>query len=238
VVIVCVVCVLFYSYLRHGPSSCLGFPKRSSHLDTFASIGNAFGILSALFSGLAFSGLIVTVWLQKEQIQSTLKGLEASANQQTLSSLQTRVGELISERVLPGTDIRRYPQNTAELKVLSQSLRDGTEEERDFLAAIGGIVTPKIISVSDAFRRKFVFSTLESFFTRVPADQAETLNGLLLAQLHDEAMRSLILQALADQDAELLRTYSKLKMNVAVLNEFPALCHELERRFGFRNVGV
>ena len=235
VLIVCIICVLFYSYLRHGLPGFLGLPKQPHRLAIFADAGNAFGILSALFAGLAFSGLLVTVWLQKEQIRSTLKGLEVAANHQTLASLQVRVGELISDWVIRTTNIRSYSNERALLIVLSERLRDGAENERDFLAAVGGVVNPQIIAVSDAFRRKFVFSALESFFARVPQDQVETLKGLLLAQLHDEAVRSLILQALADQDAGLLKTYSKLGINVAVLNEFPALCYELERRFGIRN---
>jgi len=79
-------------------------------------------------------------------------------------------------------------------------------------------------------------SALETFFARVPPVQAETLRGLLLAQINDEAMRSLILQALAHQDESLLKIYVHLGLNVAVLNEFQDdLCPELAKRFGLRN---
>ena len=159
-----------------------------------------------------------------------------AANQQTLASLQTRVGELISNDVIPKTDIRRNPAIAQGVHISMRTLKDGPESNKEFLKCIGVLLNSTVISVSDAFRRKFVFSTLESLFARVPPDQGETLKGLLLAQLHDEAVRSLILQALADQDDVLLKTYANLGLNVAVLNEFQNdLCPELARRFQFRN---
>jgi hypothetical protein len=109
--------------------------------------------------------------------------------------------------------------------------------DTQFLALLGQHLTPEDVSVADSFRRRFVFSTLDSFFSGIQdKGRTKTLQRLLLAQLHDEALRSLILQAITDRGVELLKLYGKLGLNSAVLNEFQDdLCPELAKRFGLKN---
>jgi hypothetical protein len=235
VAIVICSCALFYLLLANW-QCWLPIPNDVDRLATLASLATAFGMLNTVFTGLAFAGLVVTVLLQKEQIKSTLDGLQTSADYQTLASLQVRVGELIGEEnVITKTDIRHKPEIEQGIHVVMASLPSPLTDAQ-FLELLGQHLTPASVSVADSFRRRLVFSTLDSFFSSIQDKQrAKTLQGLLLAQLHDEALRSLILQAIADRDAELLKLYGKLGLNAAVLNEFQDdLCPELATRFGLK----
>jgi hypothetical protein len=228
-----------YLLLANPLPDWLPIPKDANRLSTLASVATAFGLLNTLFTGLAFAGLVTTILLQRHQIESTLDGLRSSADYQTLASLQVRVGEVIADPVIAKTDIRSKPFIEAGVHTV-MATRPLPSDNAGLLGVLGVYLLPSHISVSDAFRRRFVFSTLESFFLGIADDERRrTLKNLLLAQLHDEAMRSLILQALADRDEELLALYARLGLNVAVLNEFQDdLCPKLATSFGFRNEDI
>jgi hypothetical protein len=64
-------------------------------LTTRAEIGEAFGMLAALFSGLAFAGVIFTIWLQRKELK--LQRLELKLTRQELE--QTAVAQKETARL-------------------------------------------------------------------------------------------------------------------------------------------
>lgn len=64
---------LFY-WLHHG-----GFP---SNIDKAGQFGDSFGPLTSLFTGLAFGGLIVSLILQRRELQASLRELRHSVEAQ------------------------------------------------------------------------------------------------------------------------------------------------------------
>ena len=51
------------------------WPIQELSVDKAGVFGDSFGVLNALFSGLAFAGVIITMLLQKEQLELQLKEL-------------------------------------------------------------------------------------------------------------------------------------------------------------------
>src|SRR5271166_986871 len=80
--------------LPENGSVCAARPTTGSHLEqrrlqTIAQVGEAMAITGVLFSGLGFVALIATVWLQRQQIQAAIRGMEEStqAQQDNLKTL-------------------------------------------------------------------------------------------------------------------------------------------------------
>jgi hypothetical protein len=88
-VFVVVVWIISYSYFRHPFKN--GQPLEN-RIATNAAVGEAMAITSVLFSGLGFVALIATVWLQREQIQAAIQGMEDStkAQQENLKTLRAQ----------------------------------------------------------------------------------------------------------------------------------------------------
>jgi hypothetical protein len=86
---VIVVWIISYSYFRHPFKN--GQPLEN-RIATNAAVGEAMAITSVLFSGLGFVALIATVWLQREQIQAAIQGMEDStkAQQENLKTLRAQ----------------------------------------------------------------------------------------------------------------------------------------------------
>ena len=53
----------------------------------------------------------------------------------------------------------------------------------------------------------------------------------LLAQIHDESARMLIIKALAERDGETLKIFGRIGISFDVLNEVQDLADELKRRY-------
>jgi hypothetical protein len=85
---------------------------------------------------------------------------------------------------------------------------------------------------NDRFRRVSLFRGLERLLSSCDEFQKEMFKDALAAQIHDEAAKMIIIESLAEADAETLKIYGRLGINFAVLNEFPRLSTELSRRFG------
>jgi hypothetical protein len=180
-------------------------------------IGSAFAILGTYFSGLAFIALIATLLVQKEQVESTLRTMEANSSFQTLASFQVRVAELIGKSDKNILD--DFSNVQVEIKAHMMASRS-IQANDNLLHSLSDIFVASQFPESDAFRRHFLFSALHSFLANAPRDQRQTLENLLLAQVHDNGMRLLIFQAIATRDEPLLRIYANLGFNAAVLNEF------------------
>lgn len=62
-----------------GACSILFLAKCTSlTLDDFASLGDGLGAINTLFSGLAFATLVVTMWMQREELKLQRKEMEAT----------------------------------------------------------------------------------------------------------------------------------------------------------------
>jgi hypothetical protein len=205
-------------------------PRKTPELDALANLGNGFQIIGALFAAFAFVGLIATVYFQSKQVEATLKSLEASANQQLFDTLQLRLEQAIP-MTLPGTfKLYNTPGYLQAFRISARENKGHAETNAEYLSFVGGSLS-QYVSVPDKFRRKNLFQAIESLFSRVTPDQATLFRRSLLAQIYDEAARSLILVAIADKDEELLTIYARLGINFGVLNEIPDLASEVKKRF-------
>jgi len=70
--VACTVVVLFFCFiffLRYWSQSLGGF----ENVDKTGKVGDSFGALTSLFTGLAFGGVVVSLWLQGRQLQTMLE---------------------------------------------------------------------------------------------------------------------------------------------------------------------
>jgi Putative phage abortive infection protein len=58
-----------------------------SDIQKLGSLGDSFGLLTSLFTGLAFAGLLVTLQLQRQDLEKTHEELEATRKQMEFSRL-------------------------------------------------------------------------------------------------------------------------------------------------------
>lgn len=63
------------------------WPISGWSLDRAGAFGDSFGVLTSIFTGLAFMGLMSTVFLQREELQLNRKELEETRNELKLQSL-------------------------------------------------------------------------------------------------------------------------------------------------------
>jgi hypothetical protein len=86
---VIVVWIISYSYFRHPFKNGQPLEYRVA---THAAVGEAMTITSVLFSGLGFVALIVTVWLQRTQVEAAIRSMEEStkAQQENLKTLRAQ----------------------------------------------------------------------------------------------------------------------------------------------------
>ncbi|MBY7786906.1 hypothetical protein KW410_12040 [Vibrio fluvialis] len=63
------VVLIIFGYL--GILLCLTQPITSYSMSSAAILGDSFGIVNALFSGLAFAGLIITILIQREELNES-----------------------------------------------------------------------------------------------------------------------------------------------------------------------
>jgi hypothetical protein len=84
-------------------------------LDKLASFGDSFGVLTSLFSGLAFAGMIITILLQKDELKLQREELTRSSNAQETNVKLAALIALLSEY-------------KSDAKIFSEALEDGTVE--------------------------------------------------------------------------------------------------------------
>jgi hypothetical protein len=227
------ICVGWYFLVRHGFIR-LGqahLPKEHHRLEILANVGAAFQIIAAMFTALAFAGVLFTVYLQGAQMQAGL-------NQDHLDSLQKRVGELIGNA---GNILNVLPDGTIPaLRVAIREVRRTKEWEKTdtrvdpFLADLSKCLEDRI-PTNDEQRRRYVFKALHSLISNAPPNQRKLFKESLLAQIHEGAARVLILQAIAVKDRELLEIFGHLGLGFSSFEkDIPDLSKELEERFPTR----
>jgi len=136
------ICVGWYFLVRHGFIR-LGqahLPKEHHRLGILANVGAAFQIIAAMFTALAFAGVLFTVYLQGAQIQAGL-------NQNHLNSLQKRVGELIGDagQTLQTLSSTTLPSLKKGIPNFLKTLPKQTDEREDpFLAGLSTHLKNKV----------------------------------------------------------------------------------------------
>lgn len=76
-------------YYKFGPNDIA--------LEAWAEAGAAYGMLSALFTGLAFVGLIITIWQQKQQLKIQSEELEATRDILELQLVEHKLARQVYE---------------------------------------------------------------------------------------------------------------------------------------------
>ena len=198
-----------------------------------ANLGQFFGILSALFAGLAFAGVLWTIPFLKDQATAAREQTDATARQNLFLSLSQRVGEVISNE-----ELSKMPRNTAFLEdvepgmpnIISQS-----DSDSKFLELMARQLHDQHgVPVNDRFRRQALFRALQKLFSSSPEFQRKLFKDALNAQIHDQAAWMIILKSLAEADGETLRIYSELGISFDALHQSPTLCAEVKKRFSLR----
>lgn len=90
------------------------WPVSDYSVETAAVFGDSFGVLTSLFSGLAFAGLIITILLQKDELalqrkelEESRKSFQKSAHAQERSAQLAALGSLLDEYDLRILEKRR-----------------------------------------------------------------------------------------------------------------------------------
>ncbi len=137
-------------------------PAWTTHIGTF---GDSFGALNTLFTGLTFSGLVITILLQrdalavqKEDLLESRQQFKRSAEAQEMTAQLTAFSQLISE----------YDQNIKILEmqlVDAQTTKSPTSTQALFDTLSPGSYTKHLESELDRVRgkRKRIIEKLETF---------------------------------------------------------------------------
>jgi len=104
------------------------------------NLGDAFGALNTLFSGLAFAGVILAIILQHKELTDTRKELQRQANSQSIAAKLQAFSSLIThyENIKKQSDESSQESKNAQLKI--SQLKDNIEQISHNLAKIE---TPK-----------------------------------------------------------------------------------------------
>ena len=123
--------------------TCIGKPN------TVGEFGDMFGAVNTLFSGLAFLGVIITVWMQSEELRLQRKELEstraelersASAQEKTLEimkrDMQLRITQVapMFELVWMGT----MPVKNSKTRIASFELKNVGQRAKQVVVTISG----------------------------------------------------------------------------------------------------
>jgi hypothetical protein len=131
------------SYIRHGLP---GSHPRPDRLETLAKIGEAMTITNVLFAGLAFLGLIVTVWFQRKQVESAIEGMQEQSShlmepavnaEKTLEALRAQSDAmLMAARISALAIIVPAKEHEIERGKADRAIGRNTEENRNLETSI------------------------------------------------------------------------------------------------------
>lgn len=80
-----IVCVVIFSYL--GFLLFITFPILEFSIEKAGQLGDSFGIFNSLFSGLAFIALVITIYLQQQDMRDSKKELQKQNFETTFFNL-------------------------------------------------------------------------------------------------------------------------------------------------------
>jgi hypothetical protein len=151
--------VLIYA----GVMITLTWPISELSINKSAAFGDSFGPLTSLFSGLAFSGLIITIVMQKDELKLQRKELELQR-----TALQNQADELKNMSKYAALDQVRSMVNATILR-LSESGGETTKPEHFFSAMMPGAEWKILLESTDPEEIMQAYATHSK--KTAPADQ-------------------------------------------------------------------
>jgi hypothetical protein len=224
-----------------------GVHNGSDNGQALANQGQFFGVLSALFAGLAFAGVCATipflmaqakaasdqVKVSQRQAEIASEATASSARQALFLSLSDHVGEVISD-----PEIAKVPGNllpSVEPGIPDIVSKSGSDSE--FLKLVAELFSHYTVPIHDRFRRQALFRALEKLVSSSSDFQKQLFKDALNAQIHDRAAWMIIIKSLAEADVETMRIYGELGISFEVLHASPSLRDEVKRRFSPHSPG-
>jgi hypothetical protein len=138
------------------------------------TFGDMFGGINALFSGLAFAGLIYTILLQREELE-----LQRNELKETKDEFKTQNKTLKRQR---------FENTFFNLLDLHHKIIDGIDKDEKIRVAGGGIRDSKyqVVSVRgrDVFRKEYYW-LVELFRSNEVEDNPKTFNDIYLKKYED-----------------------------------------------------
>jgi hypothetical protein len=198
-------------------------------------------IVQSIWSFLAHNGQSITAVIQIITLIILFYGLmkeprekRQEFNRECFFELLPRVGEVISDKSLAP-----FKEHMTEERLLriQTNLSDKTErftdfpdKNEEFLKLVSDLLGHSFPQ-SDRFRRRSLFLALDNLRSAADRDHRPLLTYALRAQIHDEAARFLILQAVKEWDEEMLTIFARLGVPFETLNSLPELRDVLTERF-------
>lgn len=149
----------------------------SSSPEVWASFGDMFGVISALFSGLAFLGVIYTVWLQSEELK--LQRLELAQTRVELERSATA-----QENAFNAMQLQiKASAISAKLSVLSNLLDEEIDHLEKYHSTQLGSNNPGALTEIQIDRYLNKYETPEAQATNGPGEKCFILNMQTLKSL-------------------------------------------------------
>ncbi|NOQ94139.1 MAG: hypothetical protein GQ547_05830 [Methylophaga sp.] len=97
-----------------------------STINETAAFGDSFGALTSLFSGLAFSGLILTILLQREDLNLQRQELSETRNEMKLQNFETTFFQMLRlhNSIVESIDIRKRSGEKGQVAVIPPLLME------------------------------------------------------------------------------------------------------------------
>jgi len=216
-----VVVAIVFGYL--GVLLYLTSPISSYSMSSAAILGDSFGIVNALFSGLAFAGLIVTVLLQREELRESREIFKAQkfedAFYRLLDFYRNNLNEIsitVEQKKVSGIaslshQLRKF-QNVSKVPK-GESFSDNDSEK--LFEKINNILIPQ----------SRYLGTLESLLSLVMKDVSNDEDNefyikLIASQLTVHEVKYIFYRCLSmDTDSELVELIDKTKLLHFRINE-------------------
>lgn len=177
---------------------------------------------------------IISVLALLYQLWKTPRDKRQELNQEHFFSLLPRVGEVISpERVQSFLNYMTQEREGRIRSELSDRTKQFTEFPRsnpEFLKLLSDLLG-HAFPQSDRFRRRNLFFALDRLRDVADAKRRPLLVHALQSQVHDEAARFLILQAVKEMDEEVLNVFVRFGIPFNTINQLPEVRDELKRRY-------
>ena len=142
-----VLSLLIIIELFPDPKHMINGVKDISHLTARGTFGDMFGAVNALFSGLAFAGLIIAIYMQRKELEYQREELEL-----TRKEFQKQTKEF--EEQNKNLAIQRFENTFFSMVKLLNSIIDSISFEEVIYGAVGGFNTAQLQYMSPAQRTR------------------------------------------------------------------------------------
>jgi len=178
-------------------------------------------VLSSLFTGVTALAALIATWISGV----ATKQANNAANESRFFSLLSDLGFVIPQH-LPDIEAERDFAIENDFLTTDKSVLD---DNASFLEWLAGKLPD--MPVSDHFRRVNLFAALGQIYKQANRKQQAIFRHALHSRIGDEAVRFLILQAVAEKDEETLRIFGSFPLGFENLHRMPSVMGELARRF-------